>query len=61
MEGFVKDDISLSIKAKVQLFLFLRLIRYLILIQLLLSFLILNFFLTTGDDKSYGHMIMFLK
>ena len=37
-EEFVKENISLSIKAKVQLFLFLRFIRYLILIQLILSF-----------------------
>ena len=44
-EEFIEDNISLSIKSKVQLFLFLHFIRYLILIQLTLSFLILNIYL----------------
>ena len=44
-EKFIKDNISLSIKAEVQFFLFLRFIRHLILIQLIISFLILNIYL----------------
>ena len=44
-EGLIKYNISLPIKAKVYLFRFLRFIRYLILIQLILSILILNIYL----------------